>query len=121
MNTWLTYGAFGWLTFGGTMHFIIDVVSQKLRGVRAPSAETTLYYGLNSAYALGQVVLGVLALWLLNRAPELVRSAPMLLVAFVAGAAWLAITFLFMEYREPKIVVSIYLALLLGAAVTGRG
>ena len=41
-------------------------------------------------------------------------------MGFLAGAAWLAITFLFMEYREPKLVVSLYLALLLGAAVTGR-
>jgi hypothetical protein len=120
MHKYLVYGAYGWLTFGGTMHFIIDVVSQKLRGVRTPSPETTLYYGLNSSYALGQVLLGALGLWLFNRSPELIRETPMLAISFIAGIAWLTIGLLFIEYREPKIVVGIYLALLLGAAVTGR-
>ncbi len=120
MHKYLVYGAYGWLTFGGAMHFIIDVVSQKLRGVRAPGPETTLYYGLNSSYALGQVLLGALGLWLFNRSPELIRETPMLAASFIAGLAWLAIGLLFIEYREPKIVVGVYLALLVGAAVTGR-
>jgi len=120
MHKYLVYGAYGWLTFGGTMHFVIDVVSQKLRGVRTPSPETTLYYGLNSSYALGQVLLGVLGLWLFNRSPELIRETPMLTISFIAGALWLTIGLLFIEYREPKIIVSVYLALLIGAAVTGR-
>ena len=120
MHKYLVYGAYGWLTFGGTMHFIIDVVSQKLRGVRTPGPETTLYYGLNSSYALGQVLLGVLGLWLFNRSPELIRETPMLAVSLIAGILWLTIGLLFIEYREPKIIVGVYLALLLAASVTGR-
>ena len=31
------WATFGWLTFSGTLHFLIDVVSQYVRGVREPS------------------------------------------------------------------------------------
>lgn len=86
-------------------------MSQKLRGVRAPSPDTTLYYGLNTCFSIGQVALGAVGVWLLVRAPELVRSAPMTVITLLAGLAWLAVTFLFIEYREPKIAVSVFLAL----------
>ncbi len=52
----LVYVAFGWLAFAGTMHFLIDVLAQYLRHKRVPGPEKTLYYGLNTAYALGQVL-----------------------------------------------------------------
>ena len=54
MHRILAYIAFTWLTLAGTLHFAIDVVAQYARGKRVPSPETTLYYGLNTAYALGQ-------------------------------------------------------------------
>ena len=108
---YLTYATYGFLTLSGTLHFAIDVVSQKLRGVRVPSAETTLYYGLNTCFSIGQVLLGALGVWLMTRDAELVRSAPMTVVTLLAGLAWLAVTFLFMEYREPRIAVSIFLGL----------
>ncbi|MGV3621270.1 MAG: hypothetical protein ACO1OB_10655 [Archangium sp.] len=114
----LTWAAYGFLTLAGTLHFVIDVVSQKLRGVRAPSPETTLYYGLNASFALGQVALGAVGLWLMAKAPELVKSAPMTLITLLAGLAWLAITFLFIEYREPKIAVSLFLALFISSVVS---
>ncbi len=120
IHKYLSYGAYGWLAFGAAMHFIIDVVSQKLRGVRAPSPETTLYYGLNSSYALGQLALGAVGLWLMLRAPELVREVPMMVVSLLAGLAWLAVTFLFMEYREPRFVSSIFLVLMLASVATSR-
>jgi hypothetical protein len=58
MARYLTLAAFGWLTLTGTLHFAIDVLSQYLRGKRVPGPETTLYYRLNSAFALGQVLFG---------------------------------------------------------------
>lgn len=120
MNKILVYAPYAFLTLSGTLHFVIDVVSQRLRGVRAPSPETTLYYGLNSGFALGQVVLGVIGLWLATRSPELLRAWPMLLITALAGAAWLAMTFLFMEYREPKIAVSIFLVVFVVSAMLTR-
>lgn len=97
---------------------MIDVVSQKLRGVRVPSPETTLYYGLNTCFSIGQVALGAIGVWLMLRAPELVRSLPMTLITLLAGLAWLAVTFLFIEYREPKIAVSVFLAIFIASVLT---
>lgn len=118
INTYLTYGAYGFLAFAGTLHFIIDVVSQKLRGVRVPSPETTLYYGLNTCFSIGQVALGAIGVWLMIKAPDLVKSAPMTVITLLAAIAWLAVTFLFIEYREPKIAVSVFVAIFLASVVT---
>lgn len=64
MHTILTYASYGWLAFSGTVHCVIDVASQHVRGKRAPGPETTLFYGLHSSFALGQVLCGLLCLWL---------------------------------------------------------
>lgn len=69
MHNTLIYGAFGGLTLSGTLHFFIDVVSQYVRGKRAPGPEATLYYGLHTSYALSQVLFGVFALLLARRVP----------------------------------------------------
>ena len=118
MHRILAYVAFGWLTLAGTLHFAIDVVSQYLRGKRIPSAETTLYYGLNTSYALGQVLFGIFGLLVARRALDLLGQWPALLLCALATAAWLAIGFEFIEYREPKIIVGIFGALVLAMAVT---
>lgn len=97
-----SYIAFGWLTFIGVGHFCADVLSQYLRHKRAPSLETTLYYGLNSAYALGQVALGVFGLWFVARVGRDVSHVPLLAGTLVAIAGWFAIAFTSMEYWEPK-------------------
>ena len=68
MHKSLAYAAYGWLTFGGTMHFAVDVLAQYARGKRAPGPETTLFYGMNTAYALGQVAFGALGLLVARRA-----------------------------------------------------
>ena len=52
MILWIV--AYGWLILSGVMLFLVDVVSQHLRGVRTPSVETTYFYGMNTAAALGQ-------------------------------------------------------------------
>ena len=118
MHKYLLYAAYGWLTFAGVMHFAIDVVSQYLRGKRLPSAETTLYYGLNSAFALGQVLLGLLGLWLAFRARDVLGELPAVTLSVVAGLGWLAIAILFMEYWQPRMTAGIFLALLVASALT---
>jgi hypothetical protein len=100
------------------MHFIIDVASQYLRGKRMANVETTLYYGLNTSFALGQAALGLICLWLAWRAPEILDGRPVMALAFVAAAAWLAITFAFMDYWEPKMSIGIFAVLLIAAALT---
>lgn len=118
MHTYLTYGAFGWLVFTGTAHFVVDVVSQYLRGKRPAGVEATLYYGLNSSYALGQVLFGLLCLWIAWRQPGLLHERPVVALCLAGAAAWLAIPFAFMEYWEPKANAAIFAGLLIAAIST---
>ncbi|MBW6527809.1 hypothetical protein KZ813_13255 [Sphingomonas sp. RHCKR7] len=120
MARYLTYAAFGWLTFTGVMHFAVDVVSQYLRGKRAPGPETTLYYGLNSAFALGQVLFGLMCLWAAHREPGLLREPAVVMLACAGAAAWLALTFTAMDYWEPKLNAVIFIALLIAAITLER-
>ena len=53
MQKYLVYATYGWLAFAGVSHFAIDVLSQYVSGKRLPSVETTLYYGVNTAFAWG--------------------------------------------------------------------
>lgn len=87
-------------------------------GKRAPGLETTLYYGLNSAFALGQVAFGLLGLFLAWRAMHLLIETPVLILSMAAALGWLALTFLFMEYWEPKLNVGIFCALIVAVWVT---
>ena len=117
MQSYFIYSAFGWLVFSGTLHFIIDVVSQHFRGKHVPGVETTLYYGLHTAFAFGQVVFGILGLYIATRAMHLIVEIPVLLLCLLAGSGWLALTFLFMEYWEPKFAVSVFCVLILAVLV----
>ncbi len=90
------------------------MVSQHRRGKRVPSVETTLYYGLHSAYALGQALFALVALLLIRRGVPFVDEWQGWALGFVAAAAWLAICFAFIEYREPRIVLGIFAVLLVG-------
>lgn len=118
MHKYLLYAAYGWLLVGSTLHFFIDVVSQHLRGKRYPGAETTLYYGMHSAYTLGQALFAVVALLLIRSGIPLFDQWQGWLLGFVAAAAWLGICLAFIEYHEPRIVVGIFVVLLLAAALT---
>ena len=120
MHKYLVYAAYGFLTFTGVMHFAIDVVSQHLRGKHVPGPETTLYYGLHTAFALGQFVFGLLGLWLAGRAVEMLKELPVVTVSVLAAAGWLAIAVLFIEYWQPKLNASIFLVLIVAAALAGR-
>ncbi len=118
MHKILLYAAYGWLTMGGLLHFAIDVVSQDVGGKRAPSPETTLDYGMNTAYALSQVLVGLIGLWLAWRAAELLDERPLIILCLVATAGWLAIDFVFIEYWEPKAIAALFGILVVAAAVT---
>lgn len=87
MHKYLIYAAYGWLALSGTLHFVVDVVSQHLRGKRTASLETTLYYGLNSAFSLGQVAFGLLGLFLAWRHMGILNQTPVLALSLIAGMA----------------------------------
>jgi len=116
----LIYIAYGWLVLTGVLHFVVDVLSQYLRGKRAPSPETTLYYGLNSAFSLGQVAVGLLGLMIAWRASSLLSDMPVLIVSIAAGLGWFAITLLFMEYTEPRFNAGVFLVLMTAVVVAHR-
>ncbi len=120
MHKHLLYAAYGWLTFTGVMHFLVDVVGQHVRGKRAPSAETTLYYGLHSAFALGQLLFGGLGLWLAWRARDVLREVPVVTLSVIAAVGWFAITVFFMEYWQPKLNVAVFGVLVVAAALASR-
>ncbi len=118
MHIYLLYGAYGWLFLSGLLHFGIDVVSQSMRGKRTPGAATTLYYGLNSTYALSQILFAALALLAVRQGMAVMGQWPGLVLGFAAACAWLVLRFLFLEYPQPRITVALFVALLTGAAFT---
>lgn len=120
MHKILIYTTYVWLTFAGIMHLFVDVVLQYLRKVRLPNAETTLYWGLNTAYGLGQIVFGLFALFVARYAFEVLEKWPAITLSFLAGVAWLVFGFFFIEYREPKIIISIFIMLLIAATLSGN-
>ncbi len=102
------------------MLFLVDVVSQHLRGVRTPSVETTYYYGMNTAAALGQIVFGLFGLILVLQAPHLLTRWPAITLTIVAALLWLAISMKFLPYKEPKIISAVFVVLVIVAFAFGR-
>lgn len=117
MHKYLVYAAFGTLTLFGTLHFLIDVVSQHVRGLREPGPATDLYYGLHSAYGLGQAAFGALGLYFEWRALPIMHEAPPLMLALLAGLGWLAICLSFIEYTQPRSPIILYCGLILAALI----
>ncbi|TWI69246.1 hypothetical protein IP91_00313 [Pseudoduganella lurida] len=113
----LAYLPFGWLTLIGVLHFIIDVVAQHLRGKRTAGLPTTLYYGMHTAYAMSEVLVGMVGLLIAWRAATLLDDWRLVVFFGLAAVAWLGFGFYFDEYREPKINVGIFLALLVTMVV----
>ncbi|CAB3633134.1 MAG: hypothetical protein J0I68_09510 [Achromobacter sp.] len=118
MRQILVYSSFSWLALAGGLHFAIDVVAQFARGARAPGPETTLYYGLHSAYALGLVLFGGFGLLVARQAPALLSQWPALALTVFAAAAWLVLAFVFIEYRPPRILISVFAVLALSMVAT---
>jgi len=117
MKMILWFVAYGWIIVTGSLHFIIDVVSQYVRGVRAPSTETTYYYGMNTAFAWGEILLGLFGLILALKAPQLLGQWPAIALTIAAAVGWLAISFIFLPYKEPRFVSSVFVLLVIAAAV----
>ena len=118
MHTYIVHAAYGWLTLTGILHFVIDVVSHALRGRHPPGIEATLYYGLHSAFALGQLAFGLFGLYLARQFMSLLGTAPALVLSMAAGLGWLAISFLFMEYRPPRFNAAVFCVLIVAAWAT---
>ena len=108
MHRVLASMAFTWLTLAGTLHFAVDVVAQYARGRRLPGSETTLYYGLNTAYALGQLLFGLLGLLVARRAIGLLREWPARLVCGAAALGWFAVALTFIEYPQPRFMMGAF-------------
>lgn len=118
MHKTLLLATYWTLLAAGTLHFIADVLSQYFRGLRKPGYETTLYYGLHSAYALGQVVFAIVALLLIRSGSTFMESPAGMAISFTAVLGWLAIALLFIEYTPPKMFIGLVLALLVAATLT---
>ena len=118
MHKYIVFTAFGVLTLFGTAHFLIDVVSQHFRGLHRPGPTTDLYYGLHSAYGLGQAAFGTMGLYIAWRAMPMMHEASLLMLALLAGLGWLGICFFFVEYTQPRFAISLYCALITMAMFT---
>jgi hypothetical protein len=118
LHGWLLYAAYGWLLLSGLLHFGIDVVSQYVRGVRTPGPATTLYYGLNSSYAVSQILFAGLALFAIQHGVTAMGQWPGMALGLLAAGAWFVLALLFFEYTQPRMTVALFAALLFGVALT---
>ena len=114
----LLYGAYSWLLLSGLLQFGIDVVSQYLRGKCAPGPATTLYYGLNSSYAASQVLFAALALFAIRQGATAMGQSPGLAIGFLGACVWFTLSWMFLEYPQPRMTVALFVALLVGVAFT---
>ena len=114
----LLYAAYGWLLLSGLLQIGIDVVSQYLRGSRAPGPSTTLYYGLNSAYGISQTLFALLAFFAIRQGVVAMGQWPGVSLGLLAATAWFALSVLFLEYSQPRMTVALFAALLLATAFT---
>ncbi|MGI4828675.1 MAG: hypothetical protein ACRYFU_10875 [Janthinobacterium lividum] len=115
----LLYGAYDWLPLSGVLHFVVDVVSQYLRRKHAPSPATTLYYGMNSTYAMSKFLLAALALFAIRQGVAAIGHGYGLALGLLAACAWFVPCLLFVEYPQPRIAVAVFAALPAVVALTG--
>ncbi len=114
----LLYAAYSWLLLSGLLQIGIDVISQYLRGKRAPGPSTTLYYGLNSAYGVSQILFALLALFATRQGVIAMGQWPGVSLGLLAATAWFALSVLFLEYPQPRMPVALFAAFLGATAVT---
>lgn len=114
----LLYAAYSWLLLSGLLQIGIDVVSQHLRGKRVPSPATTLYYGLNSAYGVSQILFALLALFALRQGVIALGHWSGVMLGLLAASAWFTLSVLFLEYPQPRMTVALFAVLLLAVALT---
>jgi hypothetical protein len=118
MHKRLLYGGYGFLLTSGVLHFFIDVVGQHVRHKRTPGPETTMYYGLHSAYSLGQVVFALAAFMIMRTGSDLMSRPSGQTLGFAAATGWLAVCLRFIEYAPPKYNILVVQAFLTAAALT---
>ena len=118
LHSTLLYGAYGWLMLSAFLHFGIDVVSQQVRGKRPAGQATTLYYGINSTYAVSQILFSALALLVIHQGMTSMDRWPGITLGFIAACAWFGLCWMFFEYSQPRMAVLLFAALLVGAALT---
>ena len=114
----LLYGTYSWLLLSGLLQIGIDVVSQHLRGKRAPGTATTLYYGLNSAYGISQILFALLTLFAIRQGTTAMGQWSGVFLGLIAASAWFVLGLLFLEHPQPRMTVALFAALLLGVAFT---
>ena len=114
----LLYRAYSWLLLSGLLHLGIDVISQCIRGKRAPGPATKLYYGLNSSYAVSQILFAALALFAIRHGVTAMGQSSGLVLGLLAAGAWFVLSLMFLEYSQPRMTVALFAALLVGAALT---
>lgn len=114
----LLLAAYVWLLLSGLLHIGIDVLSQHLRGKRVPGPATTLYYGLNSAYGISQILFALLALFAIRHGVVAMGQWSGVSLGLLAALAWFVLCVLFLEYSQPRRTVALFAALLLATAVT---
>jgi hypothetical protein len=72
---------------------------------------------MNSAYALGQVLFGLIGLRLPWRATDLLGERPVVALSVAGAVGWFAIGFVFIEYWEPKFMAGLFAVLVAAAAI----
>ena len=120
MRTFLTWAPWGWLTLMSVVHVGVDVVGQHARGLHPPGRETTLYDGLHVSFAFGQLLLGLVGLYLTYRARELLLELPVVAIALLGAAGFLAIATFFTDYTPPRINAVIFAVLVIASTWSGR-
>jgi len=112
------HDAYRGLLLSGLLIFEIDVMSQFIRGKRASSSATTLYYGLHSPYAVSQILFAALALFAIRKGVTTMGQWSGLLLSLLAACAWFVLNLLFREYLQPRMSVALFAGLLVGVALT---
>jgi hypothetical protein len=118
LHVFLVRAVFGWMALSGALHFIADVASQYIRRTRVPGPETTLYYGLHTAYAWGHIAFGALGLYIVTRASPVVDERRLLLLSGIVALGWLAIAMGFIEFWQPKANAVVLCVMILAALRT---
>ena len=118
LHVLLLNSAYLWLLLSGLLQFAIDVLSEYIRHKHTPSHETTLYYGLSSAYALSQVLFAALALFAIRHGLVAMGQWSGLTLGFLAACAWLVLCLVFIEYTQPRMTLALFAGLLVGVALT---
>jgi hypothetical protein len=117
MHTYLLGFALYSLVIGGVIQFI-DITCQSLRGARPQGVETTLYYGLNSTFALSQLLYGLSGVLLQHHALGVFDQPDFLVLSSIATAGWLTINLFCLDSGKPRLTTLSFTLLSAASAMT---